>query len=159
MKACRQGHRSLPPGRKSTANRQRPFRIRPVSFMWADLRGMSRLAAASWRKHRRSARLSRPGSPAGAGGPSSGGWTAANRDFTFRNVSHTQVPLSGVAAAVVGLVTFAAVALEVGWQVIRHGTVMAHEGAHAVIGSLLFRDVSGIDTTVPLSRNVVEWLH
>lgn len=60
-------------------------------------------------------------------------------------MSHTQVPLSGVAAAVVGLVTFAAVALEVGWQVIRHGTVMAHEGAHAVIGSLLFRDVRGIE--------------
>jgi len=60
-------------------------------------------------------------------------------------VSLTQVPLSGAAAAVVGLAAFAAVAMDVGWQFIRHGTVMAHEGAHAVIGSLLFRDVSGIE--------------
>ncbi len=59
-------------------------------------------------------------------------------------MSLTQVPLSGAAAAVVGLAAFGAVALDVGWQVIRHGTVMAHEGAHAVIGSLLFRNVGGI---------------
>ena len=44
----------------------------------------------------------------------------------------------------VGLAAFGAVAVDVGWQLIRHGTVMAHEGAHAVIGSLLFRNVSGI---------------
>lgn len=56
----------------------------------------------------------------------------------------TQTPLSGSAAAVIGLAAFAAVATDVGWQFVRHGTVMAHEGAHAVIGSLLFRDVSGI---------------
>ena len=53
-------------------------------------------------------------------------------------------PLSGAAAAVVGLVAFVVVALDAGWRFIRHGTVMAHEGAHAVVGSLLFRRVGGI---------------
>jgi len=37
------------------------------------------------------------------------------------------------------------VAIDVGWQVIRHGTVMAHEGAHAIFGSLFSRNVSGIE--------------
>ena len=56
----------------------------------------------------------------------------------------THAPLPGGAAAVVELAAFGAVALDAGWQLIRHGTVMAHEGAHAVFGSLLFRNVSGI---------------
>jgi peptidase M50B-like protein len=60
-------------------------------------------------------------------------------------VSLTQVPLSGAAAAVVGLAALAGVATDVGWRLIRHGTVMAHEGAHAVTGSLLFRGVRGIE--------------
>ena len=55
----------------------------------------------------------------------------------------TQVPdtLSGAAAAMIGLVALAPIA---GWQFIRHGTVMAHEGAHAVFGSLAGRKISGI---------------
>lgn len=56
-----------------------------------------------------------------------------------------QAPLSGSAAAVVGLVALALVVTSLGWRVIRHGTVMAHEGAHAVVGSLLLRKVSGIE--------------
>lgn len=60
-------------------------------------------------------------------------------------MSSSQGTLSGAAAAAVGLATFGAVALDVGWQIIRHGTVMAHEGAHAVFGSLFSRDVSGIE--------------
>lgn len=59
-------------------------------------------------------------------------------------VGLTQVPLPSAAAVVVGLVAFGAVAMDAGWQVIRYGTVMAHEGAHAVIGSLSFRHVNGI---------------
>ena len=59
-------------------------------------------------------------------------------------MSLTQTPLSGAAATVVGLAAFGAVAMDVGWQFVRHGTVMAHEGAHAVLGSLLFRRVNGI---------------
>ena len=58
----------------------------------------------------------------------------------------TQIPdtLSGAAAAVIGLVALAVVAPIAGWQFIRHGTVMAHEGAHAVFGSLAGRKVIGI---------------
>ncbi len=67
-----------------------------------------------------------------------------NRDFTVRIVSLTQAPLSAAAATVTGLAAFAAVAMDAGWQFVRHGTVMAHEGAHAVLGSLAFRKVSGV---------------
>ena len=59
-------------------------------------------------------------------------------------MSVTQAWLSGPAAAAAGLVAFGVVALDAGWRFLRHGTVMAHEGGHAVLGSLLFRDVSGI---------------
>jgi hypothetical protein len=44
----------------------------------------------------------------------------------------------------VGLVAFGVVALDAGWRFVRHGTVMAHEGAHAMVGSLLFRRIDGI---------------
>ena len=56
----------------------------------------------------------------------------------------TQVPLSGPAAAAVGLAALGAVAMDVGWQVVRHGAVMAHKGAHAVADSLLGRQVDYI---------------
>ena len=58
----------------------------------------------------------------------------------------TQIPdtLSGAAAAMIGLVALAVVAPIAGWQFIRHGTVMAHEGAHAVFGTLAGRKISGI---------------
>ena len=58
------------------------------------------------------------------------------------SVTHTALP--GAAAAVIGLAAFGAVVMDAGWQFVRHGTVMAHEGAHAVLGSLMFRRVSGI---------------
>ena len=59
----------------------------------------------------------------------------------------TQIPdtLSGAAAAVIGLVALAVVAPIAGWQFIRHGTVMAHEGSHAVFGSLAGRKIDGIE--------------
>jgi hypothetical protein len=57
----------------------------------------------------------------------------------------TQHPLSEAAAVLIGVGAFVVIVLDVGWRIIRHGTVMAHEGAHAVLGSLLFRNVSGIE--------------
>ena len=57
----------------------------------------------------------------------------------------TQHPLSEAAAVLIGVGVFVVIVLDVGWRIIRHGTVMAHEGAHAVLGSLLFRNVSGIE--------------
>jgi Peptidase M50B-like len=52
--------------------------------------------------------------------------------------------LSSPTAAAVGLLALGVVIADAGWRFVRHGTVMAHEGAHAVIGSLLFRGVFGI---------------
>jgi hypothetical protein len=59
-------------------------------------------------------------------------------------VSMTHTSLSGPAAAAVGLAALGVVVTDVGWQVVRHGTVMAHEGAHAVADSLLGRQVDYI---------------
>jgi Peptidase M50B-like len=56
----------------------------------------------------------------------------------------THAPLPGPAAAAVGLAAFGVVVTDVGWQVVRHGAVMAHEGAHAVADSLLGRQVDYI---------------
>jgi hypothetical protein len=54
-------------------------------------------------------------------------------------------PLSGPAAVVVGLVTFGVVMTDAGWQIVRHGTVMAHEGAHAAANLLLGRQVDYVE--------------
>jgi hypothetical protein len=56
----------------------------------------------------------------------------------------TQAPLSSLAAAAVGLAALVAVVIDGGWQIMRHGTVMAHEGALAVADSLLGRQVDYI---------------
>jgi hypothetical protein len=62
--------------------------------------------------------------------------------FTVRIVVAMYLP--GPTAAAVGLLALGVVIADAGWRFVRHGTVMAHEGAHAVIGSLLFRGVFGI---------------
>lgn len=59
-------------------------------------------------------------------------------------MSTTQTPLPGPAAVAVGLAALGVVVIDAGWQVMRHGTVMAHEGAHAVADSLLGRKVDYI---------------
>ena len=56
----------------------------------------------------------------------------------------TQVPLPGLASACIGLAVLGAVVLDAGWRVVRHVTVMAHEGVHAVAGTLLFCELGGI---------------
>lgn len=61
-------------------------------------------------------------------------------------MSVTQAPLSGLAAALIGLAALVLVTLNVTWRVVRHLTVMAHEGAHAVVGGgMFFRDFNGIE--------------
>lgn len=57
----------------------------------------------------------------------------------------TQVPLSGAEAALIGLAAAGLLLLDVGWVIVRHLTVMAHEGAHALVGALLLRRFSGIE--------------
>jgi Peptidase M50B-like len=56
----------------------------------------------------------------------------------------TQAPLSSPAVVAVGLASLTVVVIDAGWQVMRHATVMAHEGAHAVADSLLGRQVDYI---------------
>ncbi len=55
-----------------------------------------------------------------------------------------QTPLSATDVVLIGLVTFAAVAFEVTWAVVRLIGTMAHEGAHALIASLSGRGVQSI---------------
>jgi Peptidase M50B-like len=66
-------------------------------------------------------------------------------------VTITQVPLPGPAAAAVGLAALGVVV--VGWPVIRHGTVMGHEGAHAVADSLLGLQVDYIKLNFSSQRS------
>jgi hypothetical protein len=60
-------------------------------------------------------------------------------------VSATQVPLSGAAAMLIGLAALAAVVIDAFWLILRHGTVMAHEGAHAAGLAMIFQKVGGIE--------------
>jgi hypothetical protein len=66
-------------------------------------------------------------------------------------VTTTQVPLSGGAAALIGLAALAVTVLDAGWLILRHGTVMAHEGAHAAMSAVLFRKVSRIKLNMDAS--------
>jgi Peptidase M50B-like len=76
-------------------------------------------------------------------------------------VTATQVPLSGAAAMLIGVAALAAVVIDAFWLVIRYGSVMAHEGAHAATAALLFRKVSGIelnaDATGATARAAAIW--
>ena len=69
--------------------------------------------------------------------------------FYRSSVGLTQTPLSGSAAVLVGLGAFGVVAFDATWQVLKYGTVMAHEGAHAVMDSLLFREWDGTELNLP----------
>jgi Peptidase M50B-like len=65
----------------------------------------------------------------------------------------TQVPLSGADAAAVGLAALVMIVMDAGWQVVRHGTVMAHEGAHALADSLLGREVDRIELNFDAAKS------
>ena len=60
-------------------------------------------------------------------------------------MSLTQIPLSGAEATVIGVGAFIAVTFDLAWALIQYGQVMAHEGAHGVIGSLLLLRVTGVE--------------
>jgi hypothetical protein len=59
-------------------------------------------------------------------------------------VGPTQVPLSGTEATVIGVGALIAVTLDLTWALAVYGQLMAHEGAHGVIGSVFFLRVTGI---------------
>jgi hypothetical protein len=60
-------------------------------------------------------------------------------------VTATQVPLSGAAAMLIGLAALGVSMIGPFWRILKHGTVMAHEGAHAAGLAMVFQKVGGIE--------------
>ena len=56
----------------------------------------------------------------------------------------TQTPLPGPEIVLIGLITSVVVIAQATWPLVQHFEVMAHEGTHAVVGSLLGRTVEWI---------------
>jgi Peptidase M50B-like len=59
-------------------------------------------------------------------------------------VTPTQVPLSDTETILIGLVVAVVVIASVTWPLVQHFQVMAHEGMHAVVGSMSGGTVAGI---------------
>lgn len=59
-------------------------------------------------------------------------------------IGELQVHLPSPVVVLIGIIAFGAALLPDVWLVTKHATVMAHEGAHAVMGSALGRAVDGI---------------
>jgi hypothetical protein len=57
----------------------------------------------------------------------------------------TQTPLPGAEIVLIGLITSVVVIAQATWPLVQHFEVMAHEGMHAVVGSLAGRTVQGIE--------------
>jgi hypothetical protein len=57
----------------------------------------------------------------------------------------TQTALPGSEIVLIGLITSAVVIAQATWPLVQHFEVMAHEGMHAVVGSLAGRTVAGIE--------------
>ena len=69
---------------------------------------------------------------------------APSLNTVLSRIGETQAPLPAAAAVLVGLAALAAVSLQEIWLVARHVNVIAHEGAHAAIGSAAGRKVRGV---------------
>jgi hypothetical protein len=59
-----------------------------------------------------------------------------------------QAPLSGAAAALIGLAALAVVLLPFLWPLVEHFNVMAHEGAHAVVGTAMGFTVDRVELNI-----------
>jgi hypothetical protein len=57
----------------------------------------------------------------------------------------TQMPLPGSEIVLIGVITATVVIAQATWPLVQHFEVMAHEGMHAVVGSLAGRTVEGIE--------------
>ena len=57
----------------------------------------------------------------------------------------TQMPLPGAEIVLIGVITATVVIAQATWPLVQHFEVMAHEGMHAVVGSLAGRTVEGIE--------------
>jgi hypothetical protein len=70
--------------------------------------------------------------------------SASSLTVDLHRIAQVQVRLPSAAALVIALIALGAAVLPDVWLVTRHVTVMAHEGAHAFIGSAFGRRVSSI---------------
>jgi hypothetical protein len=70
--------------------------------------------------------------------------SASSLSTDLHRIGEVQVRLPGPVAVVIALFAIGAAVLPDLWLVTRHITVMAHESAHAVMGSALGRTVRGI---------------
>jgi hypothetical protein len=57
----------------------------------------------------------------------------------------TQMPLPGSEIVLIGVITATVVIAQATWPLVQHFEVMAHEGMHAVVGSLAGRTVASIE--------------
>jgi Peptidase M50B-like len=69
---------------------------------------------------------------------------APSMHTVLSRIGETQAPLPAAAAVLVGLAALAVVSVQEIWVLARHVNVIAHEGAHAVIGSAVGRRVHGV---------------
>jgi hypothetical protein len=59
-------------------------------------------------------------------------------------IGQTQAPLPAATAVVIGLAALAAVGVQEVWMLARHVNTIAHEGAHAIVGSAIGQRVRGV---------------
>jgi hypothetical protein len=77
---------------------------------------------------------------------------------THAAVSGTEAPLAGGEAALVGLAALVVVFLPFLWPLVEHFNVMAHEGAHAVVGSIIGFGIKGVKLDIE-SRGETAYLN
>jgi hypothetical protein len=65
-------------------------------------------------------------------------------DAAFQEIGAVQSHLSGPVSVAVGVAALAVAALPVFWQMTTHVNTMAHEGAHAIVGSATGRRVNRV---------------
>jgi hypothetical protein len=86
--------------------------------------------------------------------------TAPPLDTVVRQIGDLQPHLPAVTSLAVAGAALGAVTLSAVWPVVRHVSLIAHEGAHAVMGSALGHKVTGVilsrngdgETTIPTLR-------
>jgi hypothetical protein len=59
-------------------------------------------------------------------------------------IGETQAPLPGAVSVFIGFAALAAVVVQEFWLLTRHVNTIAHEGAHALVGSAVGRKVKGV---------------
>jgi hypothetical protein len=69
---------------------------------------------------------------------------ASSLSAALDRIGQTQPPMSGGAAVLIGLIVLTLVVVQEIWMLVQHLDTIAHEGAHALVGSALGRTVRAI---------------